>query len=92
MGYTYLYLHYASRIPEEGVGVKVSRWIKPEVELLLSIALSLYINIRMYNIRLPTQVPKELEVYLIPWRSLWTQLKQYQNNNFSSKHTQQISI
>ena len=59
-------LHDSLWVPEDGIGVEISSWIKPEVKLLLPVAFALAKHIGMKNVRITTQVPQELEVYLIP--------------------------
>lgn len=59
-------LHNALWIPKDGISVKISSWIKPEIELLLSVALALAEDIGVKDVRIATQIPQELEVYLVP--------------------------
>lgn len=59
-------LHYALRVPEEGIGVEISSRVEPQVELLLSVAFALSKHICMYNVRITPQVSQELEINLIP--------------------------
>ena len=58
------------RIPKDRVGVKIGRWIKPHVKLLLSVAFALAENVCMNNIRVAAKVSQELEIYLVPARPL----------------------
>jgi hypothetical protein len=62
-------VHNALGIPKNGIGVKISSWVKPEIELLLSVALALAEDIGVKDVRIATQIPQELEVYLVPCRS-----------------------
>jgi len=59
-------LHNALGIPKDGISVKISSWIKPEIELLLSVALALAEDISVKDVRIATEIPQELEVYLVP--------------------------
>lgn len=59
-------LHDALGIPKNGIGVKICSWDKPEVELLLSVSFALAEDIGVKNVRVTTQIPQELKVYLIP--------------------------
>jgi hypothetical protein len=61
-------LHDSLWVPKDGIGVEISSWIKPEIKLLLLVAFALAIHISMKNVRISTQVPQELKVYLIPGR------------------------
>ena len=63
----YGHLHYTLRIPKNRVGVKFRSWVKPQKELLLSVAFALSDHIGMKNIRLTTPVSKESKVNLIPF-------------------------
>lgn len=58
--------HNMCRIPEKGICVKICSWIKPEVKLLLSVTLALSVHIGMNYVRITTQIPQELKIYLIP--------------------------
>jgi hypothetical protein len=59
-------IHNALGIPKNGIGVKICSWVKPEIELLLSVALALAEDIGVKDVRIATQIPQELEVYLVP--------------------------
>jgi hypothetical protein len=63
---TLVILHNALWIPKDGISVKISSWIKPEIELLLSVTLALAEYIGVKDVRIATQIPQELEVYLVP--------------------------
>jgi len=67
-------LHYALRIPENGIGMEICCWVKPKIELLLSIAFALTEHIGVKDVRLTTHVPQEFKVNLIPVRPFWWQL------------------
>lgn len=62
-------------VPEDRIGMKISRWVKPEIELLFSISLALAKDIGVEYVRIATQIPQELEIYLIPSRPFRGQLK-----------------
>lgn len=64
-------LHNLLRIPKNWVSVEISRWVKPEVELLLSVSLALAEDISVKDIRITTQIPQELKVNLIPSWPFW---------------------
>lgn len=68
-------LHDMSRIPKDWIDVEISSGVEPEIDLLLSVSFSLGVDICMDNVRLTTEVAQKLEVYLIPTRSLGTQLQ-----------------
>ena len=55
--------------------MEIGSGIKPEVELLLPVALALGINIGMKCIRVTGEIPQEFKVYLIPRRALGFELK-----------------
>lgn len=48
-----------------GVVVVISSWVKPKVELLLPVSLSLSVDICMDDIRLSRNISQELEIYFI---------------------------
>lgn len=58
-------LHNVYGIPEDRISVEISSGVKPEVELLLSVAFSLAVNICVKNVRITTKISQELEVNLI---------------------------
>lgn len=58
-------LHNSLGRPKEGVSMEISGWIEPQAKLLLSVSLPLSVHICMHGVRLPTQIPQELEVYLV---------------------------
>lgn len=49
----------------DGVIVEVCSWIKPEVELLLSVSFSLSEDIGVDCVWFPRWIPKEFKVYLV---------------------------
>lgn len=58
------------RIPEDGIVMKMSGGIEPQMELHLSpnyppIATSPDVNVRLQRVRLPKRSPKELDIHLI---------------------------
>jgi hypothetical protein len=59
-------VHNTLGIPKDGISVKISSWIKPEIKLLLSVALALAEDIGVNDVRIATQISQELEVYLVP--------------------------
>ena len=59
-------LHNALRIPKDGIGVKICSWVKPEIELLFSVAFSLAEDISVKDVRITAKISQELKVYLIP--------------------------
>lgn len=64
-------LHKFSGIPVDGVIVKISSRVKPEVKLLFPLAYSLCIYICMDNVWLSWNVTQELKIYLVmqnSWR------------------------
>ena len=58
-------LHDVLDVPYNRVGVKIFCWVKPEVELLLSIPFPLRKHISMENIRVSAKVPQELKINLV---------------------------
>ena len=62
------YLHDALGVPKDRIGVEICSWVKPEIELLLSVALALAEHIGVNDVRITTQIAQELKVYLIPCR------------------------
>lgn len=59
------YLHNVLVIPKNGVVMEISSWVKPKVELHLSVANSFTKHIGVNNVRISTCVSQELKVYLI---------------------------
>lgn len=59
-------LHDKLRIPQDGIGVEICSWVKPQVKLLLSIAFALAKHVGVENVRIIAQIPQELEINLIP--------------------------
>jgi hypothetical protein len=59
-----------SRIPENGVGVEILGWIKPELELHLSVSLPLREHICVERVRVSAKVPQKLKIYFVVSRSL----------------------
>lgn len=54
--------------PDDGVCVKISCGVKPEIELLLSVSLALSENICVENIRVTAKVSQELKVnFIVSW-------------------------
>jgi len=53
-------------VPEDGIGVKICSWVKPEVELLLPIALALAEHVGVKDVWLTAQITQEFKVNLIP--------------------------
>lgn len=49
--------HYAFWIPDNGVSVECSSWIKPQTELLFFVPFSLCINIGVHGVRLARWIP-----------------------------------
>ena len=68
-------LHDPLGIPYDRIGVEIFCWIKPEVELLLSVSLPLGKHIGMKNIRVSTKVSQELKINLIMCLPLRRQLQ-----------------
>jgi hypothetical protein len=64
------YLHNALLVPHNGVGVESLSGIKPEIELLFSVAFPLGEHIGMENIWLSSCIPQKLKVNLIVGRPL----------------------
>ena len=58
-------LHDVLGVPYDRIGVKIFCWVKPEVELLFSIAFPLRKHISMKNIRVFAKVPQELKINLV---------------------------
>lgn len=46
--------------------MELSCGIEPKIELLLSIAFALSVNISVKNVWISTNIPQELEIYLVP--------------------------
>ena len=67
-------LHDSLGIPYDRISMKIFCWIKPKVELLLSVSLPLGEHIGMKNIRVSTKVSQELKINLIMCLSLRRQL------------------
>ena len=44
-------------IPEDGIGVEIWCWVKPEVELLLSVSFTFSNYIGVNSVRITTQIP-----------------------------------
>jgi hypothetical protein len=59
-----------SRIPEDGIGVEILGWIEPELELHLSVSLSLREHICVERVWISAKIPQELEIYLVMGWSL----------------------
>ena len=59
-------LHNALRIPKDRIGMKICSWVKPEIELLLSVAFALAEDISVKDVRITAKISQELKVYLIP--------------------------
>ena len=53
-------------LPDDGISVKISCGIEPEIELLLSVAFSLAEDISVKDVRITAKISQELKVYLIP--------------------------
>lgn len=53
------------RLPDDGISVEVSCWVKPEIELLFPVSLALSEHIGMYNIRVAGDISQEFEVYFV---------------------------
>jgi len=53
-------------VPEDGIGVKICSWVKPEVKLLLPVSLALAKHVGVENVWVTAQIPQEFEVNLIP--------------------------
>lgn len=64
-------------IPENGIGMEILCRVEPEMELLLSVSLSLTEHIGMQCIWISAKIPKELKVNLIMCRSLRRKLHYY---------------
>ena len=60
-----MYLHDSLGVPEDGVGVEVSRWVKPQAKLLLPAAFSLTEDIGVKSVWLTRDIAQELKIYLI---------------------------
>lgn len=57
-----VYSHDVVVIPQDGVGVEVCRWIKPEVHPLLSVSLPVRVHVGLNRVWLPRPVPQELKI------------------------------
>lgn len=58
-------LHDVLGFPDDGVSVKVSCGVEPEIKLLLSVAFPLSKHIGVKNVRIATNVSQKLKVDLI---------------------------
>lgn len=74
-------LHYSLWSPKDGVSVEIGSGIKPDTELLLSVALPLRVHICVYRVRIAAQVPQELEIYFVVIRPLRRQLYVHKRKN-----------
>ena len=63
------YLHDSLGIPENGIGMEVFCWVKPETKLLLSVTFPLSEDVCVERIRLTGGVAQEFKIYLIMCRS-----------------------
>ena len=50
--------------------MELSSWVKPKVELLFSVSLSLAEHISVKNVWITTEIPQEFKIYLIMGRPL----------------------
>lgn len=55
-----------TRIPKNRIVVELSWGIEPKVKLLLSITFALSVNVSVEYVRISTNIPQELEIYLVP--------------------------
>lgn len=55
-----------TRIPKNRIVVELSCGIEPKVKLLLSITFALSVNVSVKYVRISTNIPQELEIYLVP--------------------------
>lgn len=67
-------LHNLVNVPQYGIGVEVLCWIKPQVYPFFPVVKPVCINVGLKNTRLPTHIPQELNVDLVPIRLIRTQL------------------
>lgn len=61
----FIFLHYMLGFPDNGVSVKVSGGVKPQIKLLLPVSLALSEYIGVYNIRVTTNISQEFKVDFI---------------------------
>lgn len=59
-------LHNLVVVPEDGIGMKLLSGIKPKHVPHLTPTSPIFVYICLYQIRLPSSVPQELEIELIP--------------------------
>lgn len=59
------YIHNLALVPEDGVGVEISRWIEPEIQSLLSVPDAIHVDVRLHQIGLSSRVSKELEIEFV---------------------------
>lgn len=60
-----IYLHNVAMVPQNGVSVEVRGRVKPEVNPLLSVTLSVSVDVCLNCVRLSSTVPQELEIKLV---------------------------
>lgn len=58
------------RVPENRIGVEILGRIEPQMKLLLPVALPLSVHICVQCVRISSEIPKELVVYLVMHNSL----------------------
>ena len=55
-------------IPEDGIGMEISSWVEPEVELLLSVSLALAEYVSVKNVWITTEISQEFKVdFVMGW-------------------------
>lgn len=54
-------------VPENGVSVEISCWIKPEVDSLFPVAFPMSVDIGLHCVRLTTSIPQELKIQLVSY-------------------------
>lgn len=82
-------------IPENGIGMEILCRVEPEMELLLSVSLSLTEHIGMQCIWISAKIPKELKVNLIMCRSLRRKLHiiiQFSHQNQTQSYTKTSTL
>lgn len=68
--YASLILHDTLWVPENGVGVEGGSRVEPRPELLLPVAYTLHVHIRVDRVGLTRSVSQELEIDLVVCGSL----------------------
>lgn len=57
-----LNIHSVLGIPENRVSVEISSWVKPQIELLLSVSFALCEKVSMNYVRIAAEVSQEFKV------------------------------